>query len=152
MGLLQILTQKEEKKSLGVCIPEHRAKMLEDQTLILETKKESKAPHITAGTPIKNANKAKNAAQDLLLTKEGSFQITGAYRVLDTIMLSGIVEEGTIRKRMVSHHNGKEIKISEIRHGNEEIEQLIGGQEGTIFVTARIPPLINAGEILDFKG
>ena len=151
MGLLKILTQKEEKKAPGICIPEHRAKKISEQEKLSEKLKEQK-PHITAGTPLKNANKAKNAAEDLLNKKEGQFFVTGSYRVLDTLMLSGTVEEGTIRKRMISEINGKQIKVSEVRYSNEVVEQLIGGQEGTIFVTSKIIPIINSGEILEFKG
>lgn len=141
MGLLNIFAEKKENKNIGVCIPEHRAKKLEEQ--------ETKGPHITSGTPIKNAN---TTTKELLISKEGQFRVTGAYRVLDTLMLSGIVEEGIIRKRMTAEYNGKNIKVSEVRHGNEEKEQLMGGQEGTIFVTAKILPMVNTGEIISFFG
>jgi hypothetical protein len=141
MSLLNIFEEKKEKKDIGVCIPEHRAKKLREQ--------EMKGPHITSGTPIKNAN---NQTKELLVSKEGHFRVTGSYRVLDTLMLSGVVEEGIIRKRMSAEYNGKTIKVSEVRHGNEEKEQLIGGQEGTIFVSSKILPMVNTGEIIDFVG
>jgi hypothetical protein len=146
MDFSNIFSKKQEieKHSLGVCIPEHRTTKLVEQEKVQDESK----PHITAGTPLQK----KNAAQELLNSKEGHFKVTGSYRVLDTLMLLGVVEKGIVRKRMVSEYNGKQIKISEVRHGNEEIEQIMGGQEGTIFITSKLTPIINSGQILDFKG
>ena len=135
MNLLELVTKKEEKKSLGVCIPDHRKEIIKE----------------AASKKFSNSN-SNNPTKDLLITKSGLFRVNGSYRVMDTLMLSGTVEEGTIRKRMKSIKDGKTINVTEVRRGNELVENLCEGEEGTIFVSSKLTPIIGYEDILSFKG
>jgi hypothetical protein len=135
MNILGLVTKKEEKKPLGVCIPEHRKKIISEAV----AKKFSNS-------------KSNNATKDLLITKNGLFRVNGTYRVIDTLMLSGIVEEGTIRKRMKSIKDGRTLNVTEVRRGNEVVENLCEGEEGTIFISAKLIPIIGYEDVLSFTG
>jgi len=136
MGILKLMQRKEEKKPLGICIPEHRNR---------------DKPIITPGSPVSKTVKD-SEAKELLTVKAGSFRVNGSYRVMDTLMLSGTVEEGMIRKRMKARKSGKELRVTEVRQGNEVVENLLKGEEGTIFIAAKLTPIIGFEEILSFKG
>ncbi len=135
MNLLELVSKKEEKKSLGVCIPDHRKEIIKEAVLRKLSNTESSNP-----------------TKDLLITKNGLFRINSIYRVMDTLMLSGVVEEGTIRKRMKSIKDGRTLNVTEVRRGNELVENLCEGEEGTIFVSSKLTPIIGYADILSFKG
>ena len=135
MRILGIVTKKEERKPLGVCIPNHRKELIKETTTKNISKAESNSP-----------------TKDLLVTKNGTFRVMGSYRVMDTLMLSGIVEEGTIRKRMKSTKDNRTINVTEVRRGNELVENLLEGEEGTIFISSKLVPIISYEDVLSFKG
>ena len=134
MNLLELVTKKEERKSLGVCIPNHKKELIKESS------------------PKASSDSSSNPTKELLITKEGSFIIKGSYRVMDTLMLSGIVQEGTIRKRMKAEKDGRTLNVTEVRRGNELVENLLEGQEGTIFISAKITPILGYEDVLAFKG
>jgi len=79
------------------------------------------------------------------------FKVSGRYDSASEVMLSGLVESGSIREKMKTNINGNEIKITEIRIGSEKVDELNIMEEGTIFVKGKNVQNIKYDDLLDFK-
>ena len=136
------LFKKKKKKEIKVCIPDHTKDKIEKE--VLDKKIEKRKDAIT---------KKEN---DFVIKKRISgstnlFKVTGRYDTGNEAMLSGIVESGSIRIKMKTNIEGKEIKIDEIRIGSQTIDELNIMEEGTLFLRGKNIQNIKYDDILDFK-
>lgn len=79
------------------------------------------------------------------------FRVNGIYAVGGDVMLSGIVENGTLRKRMKVKIKDKESVVSDIKKGSESIKELLAKEEGTIFLKGKNLFLVRTQDLLEFK-
>lgn len=141
MGIFGIGHKKKEKEPLGVCIPQHKKKA------------ESKDSRMRSIDDIRmgSANDEEIPAEKTKNKKaECVFRIDGKYEVGDTLMISGRVESGTLKKGMKTEIGKGELRITELRIGSEKIGEIRENQQGTIFVKARGAQNIKYNDLLEF--
>jgi hypothetical protein len=144
MGLFDSLRGKDERKPLGVCIPEH--------------KKSAKKADISHIGSIDNARVGVEFEREggaIIERKRGKsecgFRVDGKYEVGDTLMVSGVVEFGALKKGMKAELGKVEMKVEELRSGTGKVGSLHTGQAGTVFVKAKAPPNIRYNDLLEFN-
>jgi hypothetical protein len=96
----------------------------------------------------------KKADEEVFLQKNKSsniFHIFGLYDTGALLMLSGVVESGKLKKKMKVKVNGKELVIADLKIGANSVEELLVGEEGSIFVKSKGTPLVKYGDVLEFK-
>ncbi len=135
MGLLSLFkTQDIEKKSIGVCIPEHtRVKKK-------EKKKETNTKKVSSKKETISKGKLK-----------GTFKVSGKFDIGKTLMLAGGVESGELRKGMKAKVKGIELKITELRTGPKKVSMLNTFEDGSIFVKSKSYPDIRYDNLINFK-
>ncbi|MFA5357695.1 MAG: hypothetical protein WC308_02120 [archaeon] len=141
MGIFGIGEKKREKEPLGVCIPRHGKKEIKksDDGVNGEIKMSS-----TGNDEIPEAKqKQKKTAS--------TFRVDGKYEVADTLMISGMVEFGTMKKGMTAEIEKGELKVTELRVGSEKVSEIKENQSGTIFVRARGTQNIKYNDLLEFS-
>ncbi len=80
----------------------------------------------------------------------GVFRVNGIYSVAETLMISGIVEEGVLGKNYKTRKDKREMIITELRKGSDQVDSLIENEEGTVFVRASVFPNIKYADLLEF--
>lgn len=139
-----------EKNSLGLDIIDDPKR----EETIKETTKEIKKE--TKKAPIVPEKKSLAKKENKLYIKtegsENTFRVNGTYDFGANMMISGMVESGVIKSRMVSKlEQKKELVISEIKIGSTKVNGLIRGEEGSIFVKTKGNPIIKYDDVLVFK-
>jgi len=66
-------------------------------------------------------------------------------------MISGVVECGKLKKKMKTKVSTKDLVIADLKVGSTSVEELLLGEEGSIFVKSQVLPMIKYGDILEFK-
>lgn len=85
-------------------------------------------------------------------TSGNKFRVSGTYDFGTSMMISGMVESGVIKPKMLSKLDSKkELSISEIKISSTKVNGLIKGEEGSIFVKTKGNPIIKYDDILIFK-
>jgi len=79
------------------------------------------------------------------------FRVTGVYAVGGDVMLSGIVEVGTIKKKMKTRIKDKDSTVLDIKIGTGSVKELPLRQEGTIFLKGKNLFLVRTEDLLEFK-
>ncbi len=135
MRVLQGLFEKERKKhNLGICIPEaSKRKAMEER---LQRKK------MVRGEIGSSPNVARG----------GSFQVTGIFHVHESLMLQGVVLEGSINKKDVTSFQGVKLRVTDIQAGRKSSISLQEDGQGAIFLKAEKGkfPIIRSGDVLLF--
>lgn len=115
--------KKQEKKEINVVIPEKKVVVRKEDPVYVKTEN--------------SGNK---------------FRVSGTYDFGSNMMISGVVESGLIKPRMVAKLDSKkELIISEIKISSTKINGLIKGEEGSIFVKTKGNPIIKYDDLLVFK-
>jgi selenocysteine-specific translation elongation factor len=109
MSLLKLL-QREEKKPLGICIPEHQRKRTE-KLAKEETKKAIKS--------------------------DAAFEVTDYFQIHEFAVIRGNVLKGIITNKDKLLIEGKKIKIAELWVNDKKVNMLNEGDSGAIFINAR---------------
>ncbi len=80
------------------------------------------------------------------------FRVTGTYDLGTSMMISGNVESGVVKTKMVAKLDSKkELAISEIKIGSTKVNGLMKGEEGSIFVKTKGNPIIKYDDLIEFK-
>ena len=122
MGILKLLERKE-KKPLGVCIPEHQKRRIEELS--------KKEPKIKA-------------------SGDASFEVTEYFQIHEFAIIKGNVLKGIVTNKDKLLIGGKKIKIAELWMNNRKVCMLNEGDSGAIFINTkglRLQP----GEVLPIE-
>lgn len=141
MGIFGIGERKKESVLLGVCIPNHKKTAAKEG--------ESGAKTID-NISLRKVDDEKYFSNSKKSSGRCVFRVDGKYEVGNTLMISGMVESGTLKKGMKSEIGRGEIRIMELRVGSEKVDEIEENREGTIFVRARGPQNIKYGDLLEF--
>ena len=109
MGLLKLL-QKEEKKPLGICIPEHQRKRTE-QLVKSEAKRAIKS--------------------------DAAFEVTDCFQIHEFAVIRGNVLKGIITNKDKLLIEGKKVKIAELWVNDKKVNMLDEGDSGAIFINTK---------------
>ena len=101
----------------------------------------------------KEGEAKKSEAKKSVSKKQPSsvFRITGVYAVGGDVMLSGVVEQGIIRKKMKTKIRDKESTVLDIKIGTSSVKELLLREEGTIFLRGKSLFLVRTEDLLEFK-
>jgi len=90
---------------------------------------------------------------EVKLPKGNVFRVNGSYDMGKQLMLSGIVEKGTLSKGMKCKlDKGKnELGVADIKISSETVKELLVGEEGTLFLRYKSFPNIKYDTLLEFK-
>lgn len=115
--------KKEERKEIPVVIPEKKTIVKKEDPVYVRTES--------------SGNK---------------FRVSGTYDFGSSMMISGIVESGVVKPKMLSKLDSKkELLISEIKISSTKVNGLMKGEEGSIFVKTKGNPIIKYDDVLIFK-
>lgn len=80
------------------------------------------------------------------------FRINGTYDLGTSVMISGVVETGVVKPKMVAKIDSKkELLILEIKISSTKVNGLMKGEEGSIFVKTKGNPVLRYDDVLAFK-
>ena len=81
----------------------------------------------------------------------GSFRVTGVFAVANTMMLQGIMMNGTIRLGQNLDCNGLHLPVVDIQYNMRSSDVLEEGQHGALFLACEAKPFVKAGDVLQFE-
>ena len=136
MGLLSLLHGKKERKSLGVCIPEHARIAIEEK--VREAEDERKK--------LEEEEKNRDPVFSDSVTR---FMVEGIYVVEKTTMVKGRALNGVVKCGAKVQPSYAETKVKEIISGSKKLTKLGRGETGALFLT-KMSSGIRIGDILEF--
>ena len=79
------------------------------------------------------------------------FEVNGVYSLSGTLMITGFVETGRLKRNMKTIVNENLVRIDEVRENRERVPSLFKGEQGTLVIKSKNNPLIRSGDFLEFE-
>ncbi|MEK6958426.1 MAG: hypothetical protein AABW59_00090 [archaeon] len=84
-------------------------------------------------------------------SQKNIFVVNGNYDIGNSMMLSGVMQSGSLSKGMKHKKDGMDLTITDIKIGSDKVKDLNLGEEGAIFVKGKNTHLVKYDDELEFK-
>ena len=142
MGILSRFRKKPQLPDNEVIVPDH-----------------AKDPNAAAASEYQEAQEETQQPEEPISPletrnpKRSYFRVNGSYDMGKQLMLSGVVEQGKLVKGMKCKlvETKNELTITDIKVSSETVGDLMGGEEGTLFLKYKDFPNVKYDTLLEFK-
>ena len=151
MGIFgKMLGKEKEKRSLlpvaekelGVCIPEARRKIMEQ---------EEREKRIEEGKASAEHQQVRRVVVPSFRDEKPRMVVEGIFAVIDTLMVKGTVASGKIQKRQHIKIGKKKFVVKDLQFEGRSAPRLLEGQSGAVFFDKAKGLTLKAGTVLEFR-